>query len=165
MPPDVPTPSEEMIRRHRAAGHCPYRAWCAECVKGACNLPAHPQRAALAPGAPPEFHGDYGFFRDKKGEREKTRTVLVMVDRKSGGICASVVPKKGVGGGFAVKQVSRDIKKFGYRHKFTLRSDGEPAIKGLVEKVAAMRAQERCLRIPQPGIVEQTEELSARSRQ
>ena len=91
------------------------------------------------------MHGDYGFFRDRKGEKEKTRTVLVMVDRKSSGICAHVVPKKGAGGGFAVKQVHRDIRKFGHRHKITIRSDGEPAIKSLFEKVANMRAQETLL--------------------
>ena len=71
--------------------------------------------------------------------------MLVMVDRKSSGICASVVPKKGVGGGFAVKQVHRDIRKFGHRHKITLRSDGEPAIKSLFEKVANIRAAETLL--------------------
>jgi hypothetical protein len=83
----------------------------------------------LDPGATPELHGDYAFFRDRPGEKEKTRTVLVMADRKSAGVCANVVPKKGAGGGFAVKQVHRDIRKFGHRHKVTLRSDGEAAIK------------------------------------
>ena len=78
---------------------------------GACNLPAHPARKALDPGATPELHGDYAFFRDRPGEKDKTRTVLVMADRKSAGICANVVPKKGAGGGFAVKQVHRDIRK------------------------------------------------------
>ena len=42
--PEVPVPSEEMVRRHRASGHCPYRAWCSECVMGACNQPAHTSR-------------------------------------------------------------------------------------------------------------------------
>ena len=112
---------------------------------GACNQPAHPARKPLEPGATPEMHGDYAFFRDKKGEKEGTRTVLVMVDRKSAGICANVVPKKGVGGGFAVKQVHRDMRKFGHRHKITLRSDGEPAIKDLFEKVASMCAPETLL--------------------
>merc|ERR1712015_151748 len=130
-PPEVPAPSAEMVRRHKAAGHCPYRAWCTECVQGACNMPAHPARKPLEPGATPEVHADYAFFRDRRGEKEKTRTVLVMVDRKSAGICANVVPKKGVGGGFAVKQVHRDIRKFGHRHKIVLRSDGEAAIKDL----------------------------------
>ena len=31
--PEVAVPSAEMVRRHTAAGHCPYRAWCTECVQ------------------------------------------------------------------------------------------------------------------------------------
>ena len=44
-PPDVPVPSRDMVRRHRAAGHCPYRAWCAHCVPGAANLPGRKPRS------------------------------------------------------------------------------------------------------------------------
>ena len=79
--PVLAPPSEEMVRRHKAAGHCPYRAWCKECVMGACNMPVHPARKDLDPGATPELHGDYAFFRDRPGEKDKTRTVLVMADR------------------------------------------------------------------------------------
>ena len=71
---------------------------------GACNLPAHPARPELAKDAVPEVHCDYAFFRDKRGDMEKTRTVLVVVDRKSGGLSANVVPKKGGG---AASQLSR----------------------------------------------------------
>ena len=52
-PPEVPAPSAEMVRRHKAAGHCPYRAWCTECVQGACNMPSHPARKPMEPGATP----------------------------------------------------------------------------------------------------------------
>ena len=67
LPRDVPVPSKEMVRRHRAAGHCPYRSWCEDCVRGACNAPTH--RASQRLREIPELHGDYGFFRDKKGEQ------------------------------------------------------------------------------------------------
>ena len=70
--PEVPPPSAEMMRRHKASGHCPYRAWCKDCVMGACNLPAHPARKALDPGATPELHGDYAFLEivlEKKRRR------------------------------------------------------------------------------------------------
>ena len=52
------------------------------------------------------------------------------------------MPKKGVGGGFAVKQYLRDIKKFGHMHKVLIRTDGEPAIKDLMNKVSSLRASE-----------------------
>ena len=143
--PEVPVPSTEMVRRHRAAGHCPYRAWCPECLQGACNMPAHKAREENPIGSVPEVHGDYGFFRDSRGAKGTTRTVLVLVDRTTGAISANVVPKKGAGGGFAVKQVCRDLRRFGHRRKLLLRSDGENAIKDLLEKVAYVRASETIL--------------------
>ena len=72
-------------------------------------------------------------------------TVLVTKDRKSSGICANVVPRKGVGGGFIVKQYDRDVKKLGHHHKILIRSDAEPAIKDLLTKAAEVRAPETVL--------------------
>ena len=42
--PGIPVPSKDMVRRHRKSGHCPYRPWCAHCVSGAANAPAHKAR-------------------------------------------------------------------------------------------------------------------------
>ena len=137
MPPGVPVPSREMVRKHRASGHCPFRAWCSHCVSGAANAPAHRARCEQPVGEVPELHSDYGFFRDRKGNKTNTVTVLVTKDRKSGGVSANVVPKKGAGGGYAVRQYIRDVRKFGHHHKVVIRSDGEHAIKDLLNKVAA----------------------------
>ena len=65
LPPGVPVPSADMVRKHRAAGHSPYRPWCRCCVEGAANAPAHRARAEASIGDVPELHSDYGFFRDK----------------------------------------------------------------------------------------------------
>jgi hypothetical protein len=89
----------------------------------------------------PELHLDYAFFRDRKGDKN-TATVLVIKERSKSGVAAHVVPKKGSGGGFIVKQFERDIRKFGHRHKVLLRSDNEPAMKDLLNKVSALRAPE-----------------------
>ena len=77
LPPDVPTPSRELVRRHRAAGHSPYRPWCSFCVSGACNAPAHKARAEAPLGEIPEIHCDYGFFKNKKGDKDNVVNVLV----------------------------------------------------------------------------------------
>ena len=61
LPPGVPVPSMEMIRKHRKAGHCPYRPWCAHCVKGAANAPGHKARNPVDAGGTPEVHCDYAF--------------------------------------------------------------------------------------------------------
>ena len=145
LPPGIPVPSNEMVRRHRATGHSPYRPWCRFCVEGAANAPAHRARPEAPIGNIPELHSDYAFFRDKKGDMANTATVLITKDRKSAAVCAHVVPKKGVGGGFVVKQYDRDVKKLGYHHKILIRSDGEPAIKDLLVKVAELRAPETVL--------------------
>ena len=145
LPPDVPVPSRDMVRRHKKAGHTPYMPWCATCVSGACNAPAHVSRAEAPEGGVPEVHCDYGFFKDKKGDVESKVTVLVTKDRPSGGVCADVVPKKGSGGGYAVKQLNRNLKKFGHHRKVLLRSDGEAAIKDLLQKVSELRSSQTVL--------------------
>ena len=62
LPADVPVPSRELVRRHRASGHSPYRPWCAHCIQGAANLPSHGPRGEPI-GDVPELHCDYAFFR------------------------------------------------------------------------------------------------------
>ena len=78
-------------------------------------------------------------------------TGLVTNDRRSGSVCAHVCPKKAVGGGWIVKQFVRDIKKMGYQAKVILRSDGEPAIKDLLDKVGQMRGAETILEQSRKG--------------
>ena len=94
--PDVPVLSKEMMRRHQAAGRVPCRPWCKHWVACAANLPKHPPRC-LPIGNTPEIHGDYCFFRDKKGDKENIATALVLKDRHKKMCSANVVPKKGVG--------------------------------------------------------------------
>ena len=45
----------------------------------------------------------------RRGDNTNTAAALVVKDRASGGVLANVVPHKGVGGGFIVKQFERDI--------------------------------------------------------
>ena len=89
----------------------------------------------------PEVHSDYAFFRNHKGDRVHM-PVLVSKSRKTKSISAHVVPKKGTGGGWIVQQYLRDLKKQGLRGKVVLRSDGEPAIVDLLNRVADIRMGE-----------------------
>ena len=90
---EVEKPSKEMIRRHRASGHCPYKPWCACCVQGAANHPGHRPRGEPLMDVP-EVHSDYAFLRDKRGDKENTATIMVQRHRKPGAYGANVVPKK-----------------------------------------------------------------------
>ena len=142
LPRGIPVPSQDMVDKHKRAGHCPYRPWCAHCVSGAANAPAHVAREEVAEDGTPEVHCDYAFFRDQAGDKENTVTVLVTKDRKSKGLSADVVPKKGAGSGYAVKQLERNIQKFGNHSKIVLRSDGQASIRDLLGRVGAMRASQ-----------------------
>lgn len=151
VPPDVPIPSREIVHLHRASGHCPYRSWCSHCVAGAANPPSHAPRCGAPIGDIPEMHADYAFFRDRKGDKENTATAFVAKDRGSGGYSANVVPRKGAGGGFIVRQVERELPKCGHRKKVLLRTDGEHSIRDLAEKVADLRTGETVLEHSQKG--------------
>ena len=59
--------------------------------------------------------------------------------------------EKGIGGGYAVKQCLRDIKNFGYHHTILIRSDGEPAIRDLLDRVCQLRASETLLEVTPAG--------------
>ena len=58
----------------------------------------------------PDLHSEYVLFRNTKGDKQNTITALVTRDRQSSRVCANAVPRKGVGGGYAVKQYLRDIR-------------------------------------------------------
>ena len=55
-------------------------------------------------------------------------------------------PTKALGGGVYREAVrERDIRRFGYRKKLLLKSDGEPAVRDLLDKVANLRSAETIL--------------------
>ena len=56
-----------------------------------------------------------------------------------------MVPRKGIGGGYAVNQYLRDIKTFGYHHKILIRSDGEPEVLDLLNRISELRPSETVL--------------------
>ena len=73
------------------------------------------------------------------------RPMLVSKYRRVGCFAAHMVPKKGVGGGWIVQQYLRDLRRWGLRHKVLFRSDGEPAIVDLLNRVSDLRQPETLL--------------------
>ena len=135
-------PSADMIRQHDLS-HCQYRSWCSICVQAAADDRPHVARPDGSDDGP-EVHSDYAFFRNKRGDKVHM-PVLISKNRKTKSISAHVVPKKGTGGGWIVQQYLRDLRKQGLRGKLTLRSDGEPAIRSLLDRVADLRGGETIL--------------------
>ena len=85
---------------------CMVRGMCSRC----CECDGSSDSWHLLIGDGPELLSDYPFFRDQKGARANKEAVLATRNRKSNGLCALVVPQRGVGGGVAVKQHVHDIK-------------------------------------------------------
>ena len=64
---------------------------------------------------------------------------LVGVDKASDAIIAHVVPEKGTKFDWVASQLDRDVKKFGYHGRIVVKSDGENAVKDLMQKLARKR--------------------------
>ena len=65
--------------------------------------------------------------------------VLALKDRLSKLLCGHVVPNKGASAEWVISQANRDLQKMGHSNSVTLRSDGEPALVDLLNKIAEKR--------------------------
>jgi len=158
---DPHCPSIEEIEEHRRT-HIPYRAWCRFCVMG--RGVGAPHFATAHESKVPIVGLDYFFItsgelrtrseleypRNPEGEAQleedrKKGTVLkclVVKCRQSKAVFAHVVPCKGRDEqGYVVQMVTEDVKWLGHV-KLIVKSDGENAIKALVEdSLKAIRVQ------------------------
>ena len=141
MPRPCHPPREEDVRQHDLT-HCRYRPRCPVCVAGAADDRRNEERTTEC--TCPEVSSNYGFLRDKKGAKFY-RAMLVSKYRKVGCFASHCVPRKGVGGGWNLQQYLWDLKRWGIRHKVVLRTDGEPAILDLANRVGDLRLGETLL--------------------
>ena len=133
-------PSAEERQRHEVT-HLPFRDWCKVCVAGAANDWGHRRDRGLEELAVPEVHFDYCFPRDKVGGEYVV--VLVGRDRETRMTFSHVVPVKGGEMEWISEQIARDLLKLGHHGDLILRSDQEPAIVDLLNRVAKLRGLAR----------------------
>ena len=133
-------PSAEERRRHEVM-HMPFRDWCKVCVAGAANDRGHHRGDGLKELAVPEVHFDYCFPRSQAGG--EYIVVLVARDREMRMTFAHVVPIKGGELDWISEQVARDLLKLGHHGNLILRSDQEPAITDVLNRVAKLRGTSR----------------------
>ena len=136
-------PSQAEIDSHRI-DHIPYRAWCPECVEGFGRERRH-HAGDVSERSIPTLACDYMYLTDKGAlsreeltEGERVGATCVMVAKCSATQClfAHTVPRKGVDDdGYIVERLRKDIAWLGHS-KVMLRSDNEPAILKVMEKVA-----------------------------
>jgi hypothetical protein len=126
------TPSAAEKAAHEAT-HLPFRSWCPECVAGRRNNPPHRTIKDQDDSTVPEVMLDYAFIR--REDEEHTLTILVMKDRGSRAVQAWRVEKKGAEDPDEVSRAVEGVRRFGHRGKILLKTDGEPAILALKEKM------------------------------
>ena len=145
-------PTQDEIDRHMAT-HIPFRSWCPHCVAGKAKNNRH-RRREESENEVPVISIDYMFMgegkedaeaeegkgkEEKKSRKEIGMPILVMKDRKSKAVYASVVPEKGKCP-YAIKRLSRDISQFGY-NRLIIKSDQEAAIMDLKDRVKRERQE------------------------
>ena len=135
-------PSQEEVEKHMAT-HLPFRDWCPHCVRGKSVSKPH----KVNPGAHeiPTVAVDYMFMHSNQGEQEESgMPILVTKDllncgTGTGMMSASVLLQKGVSAQ-ATRRLSAEIGKLGHP-ELVLKSDGEPAIVALKQRVKQERPE------------------------
>jgi len=118
-PPKGPTEAQRAAHRKT---HLPFRPWCPECVRGRGKNWPHPRaKGEEEERQHPTVAFDYCFMRDETGG--PSVSVLVGKEKESGSLIAHVVPQKGAGLDWTIKQVCRDLVKLGVGTKVTLKAD------------------------------------------
>jgi len=135
---DPREPTEEERREHNLT-HLPFRSWCPHCVRGRGREADHRKYKEQAEGLH-ELHVDF-MQMGKENQPRQTLTILVVKERRTKMLMATVVPSKSTGR-FVAERVNAFIKELGIEHlDVVAKSDQEPAIKKVVEAVGRHRGE------------------------
>ena len=125
-------PSEEEVEAHNRT-HFPFRNWCEVCVKGRCQEDPHRSSDGDKEYEVPVVSLDYCYLNEEKGS--KVKPILAIKCHSTKTVTANMVPSKGGDCELAIKSAQRDIEKIIGHKKIVLRSDQEPAIVDLKNKL------------------------------
>ena len=141
--PTPDTPTEEEKARHDLT-HLPTRPWCEICARGKGRSTPHGQIHPIAyAGRLPVVQLDFIFM---SGEVEGGQQVCILtgVDYQTGWPLAAVLPSKAITP-YAIELVLEFLDKLAHE-KVVLHSDGEVAMKNLLEAVAKKSTKPTLLR-------------------
>ena len=128
-------PSQEERQEHEMT-HVPFRNWCRHCVKGRGKEEACKKVERSYDGH--EVHMDFMFMGDEGSE--KTLAIVVVKERSTGAVMATVVPRKSYGEWMA-KRTMTFMRELGCeQEKVMMKTDNEPALVKVVEEVGRLRA-------------------------
>ena len=137
-------PTKEEKEKHEAT-HLPFREWCQHCIRGRGRNKPHKKKAEEKKGGNTvsRISMDY-FFMSKEEEKASQNPLIVMLDEEHGNRYMRAVGKKGLGEGnemdWLIKDMHEELKSWGYpggeNNELILKSDGEPAIVALRERLS-----------------------------
>ena len=158
--PHLPTDAE---REEHGVTHLPYRNWCRHCVRGRGKEAAHQGAAADHVNGVGEFSLDYAFPATEGGDG---MTLLIVRERATRMTCSMQVPRKGSTGLYASKRVVAFIREVGYEDcAIIMKTDGEAALKAVVDEVAKMRGHAKTVREEAPKGASQSNGIIERAVQ
>ena len=138
-------PSAEDVERHNAT-HLPYRDWCPICVKARGREDAHrrKQKNKEDESGLPTLSLDYQTLNEVEVNDVK---VIVGKNEVTGEVLAHNVLEKGPGDAWVTRRIVRDMQEMGLGHA-VIKTDGEPSMIALQERLQSMRAGRTVLRNP-----------------
>ena len=158
--PHMPTNAE---REEHVLTHLPYRNWCRHCVRGRGKEAAHTSMEKDRGNGVGEFSLDYAFPATEDGDG---MTLLVVRERETRMTCSMQVPRKGSTGLYASKRVVAFIREVGYEDcTIIMKTDGEAALKAVVDEVARMRGTAKTIREEAPKGASQSNGIIERAIQ
>ncbi len=138
-------PCQEDAERHYLT-HLPYRNWCPVCVRAKAKEDAH-RRAADSPedkSGLPTVSLDYALIND---ETDKEMKLLVGKCETTGNYIGHQVLCKGLADEWIIKKIVKDLEELG-KAGVILKTDGEPAIVAMQNRVQALRMAKTVPRQP-----------------
>ena len=106
---------------------------------------AHPRNKDESDPLAGKFHFDSCFLKNEV--KDDSAVTLAGVDEATDAMLAHVVPEKGTRFEWVATQLERDVRRFGYRGRLEVESDGQNAAREFMSELAKKR---RCL----PTVVE-----------
>ncbi len=134
--------------------HLPYRNWCPVCVKAKAKEGDHKRGVEIEDDKSglPIVALDYQALNEETNEEGEKKKMLVdkseddgklkMIvgkDEPTGNVLAHFVLCKGIGDEWAVKRIVKDLEEMGRGHAI-VKTDGEPAIVAVQNRLQALRA-------------------------
>eukprot|EP00971_Amphidinium_carterae_P178391 3539029-Amphidinium_carterae.2 len=130
-------PSSAEREQHESAGHFPYREWCRACVMGKGRHDKHVSRISEHTIATVAF--DYGYLEPRDQQVDVAHgpsPILIARESMTKMVMGELVYRKGGSDTWAVNMLSSFVLLLGHP-RVTLKSDSEPAIFDLKNRVAA----------------------------